>query len=193
MKDNAPDTRTDVILVAATQAFALYGFRKTSMADIAKGAGMSRPALYMHYRNKEDICRSLVDRYYLEAQAAVAQALARPGPPEQVLEAAFVGQGGAMVEALLSSPHGLEMLDSSYLVSADLVQEGEAALTRLYESWLQGEAAQGRITLPGQAAETAEMITASLKGMKSDRPDYQIYQQRRARFAMLIGRGLAAG
>lgn len=193
MKDTAPDPRIDLILNAATHAFATYGFRKTSMADIARGAGMSRPALYMHYRNKEDICRTLIERYYLAACHAVAQALARPGPADQVLLSAFEAQGGEMVKALLTSPHGLELLDSSAAFSADLVGAGEAALSALYADWLVQEHEAGRIELPGSARETADLITAGLKGLKATRPDYEIYCAHRRQLALLIGRGLAAG
>ena len=58
-----PD-RQDAILDAAFHAFATYGYRRTAMDDIARGAGMSRTALYLHYRNKEDIFRSLALRYF---------------------------------------------------------------------------------------------------------------------------------
>ena len=63
MSDVTLDDKQSVILTAAWAAFASYGYRKTSMDDIAKGAGMSRPALYMHFKNKEDILRSLVAKY----------------------------------------------------------------------------------------------------------------------------------
>ena len=44
------DPREGQIIQAAWSCFEQYGFRKTSMADIAKGAGMSRPAVYQYYR-----------------------------------------------------------------------------------------------------------------------------------------------
>ena len=54
MTSVSEDSKTAAILKSAFQAFATYGFKKTSMDDIAKGAGMSRPAVYLHFKNKSD-------------------------------------------------------------------------------------------------------------------------------------------
>ena len=51
-------TETDkkkTIANAAFEVFATHGFRKTSMQLIAEKAGMSRPALYLHFESKEDV------------------------------------------------------------------------------------------------------------------------------------------
>lgn len=47
------------LLEAAKTVFARSGFRRASMADIAAEAGVSRPALYLWFRSKEDVRRSL--------------------------------------------------------------------------------------------------------------------------------------
>jgi len=59
------------------------------MADIAAGAGMSRPALYLHYAGKEDIFNALVRVHFETSETAVERVLAKPGPPAEVLLAAF--------------------------------------------------------------------------------------------------------
>ena len=82
-----PVDRQDAILDAAFGAFATYGYRRTSMDDIARGAGLSRTALYLHYRNKEDIFRSLAARYFDEALRDMTAALHLPG---QTLEQAWL-------------------------------------------------------------------------------------------------------
>ncbi|WP_420860543.1 TetR/AcrR family transcriptional regulator [Algirhabdus cladophorae] len=43
------------ILEAAIGVIARYGIRKTTMADIADTAGVSRQTLYTHYRNKDTV------------------------------------------------------------------------------------------------------------------------------------------
>ena len=51
MNEMGTDHRQTSILLGAWNTFAAYGYKKTSMDDIARAAGMSRPALYLHYRN----------------------------------------------------------------------------------------------------------------------------------------------
>lgn len=190
MKDSDTDSKQAAILSSAWVAFATYGFRKTSMDDIARGAGMSRPALYQHYRNKEDIFRSLAARHYDEAARAVAAALAGEGAVTDQLGAALAAQGGALAEAMLSSPHGLELLDAGSTVAVDIVATGEARLRDIYADWMKREAAAGRMALPADPVAVADTITVALKGLKSAGTDFATYRARVRVLAALIGAGL---
>ena len=44
---------------AAADVFAQYGFKRTTMNDIAVATGISRPALYLMFDNKEHLFREL--------------------------------------------------------------------------------------------------------------------------------------
>lgn len=192
MRDVVEDAKRKAILDAAWRSFAAYGFRKTSMDDIARGAGVSRPALYLHYRNKEDIFRSLAEFYYDDAARQVAQALATPGPVAEVLGRAFDAQGGATLEAMLSSPHGLELLDTGSATASDIAEAGEARLRRIYADWLKTAADAGQVHLPGGAEAAADAITAALKGIKGLGADYPTYKARVHLLAQMVGAGLEA-
>ncbi len=188
------DPRRRAILKAAFDAFCNYGFRRTAMEDIAQGAGMSRAALYLHYRNKEDIFRSLAQFYYDDAEAQVRAVLARGLPLDQTLEQAFAAQAGEIFETLLSSPHGDELLDTKYASSADIARQGEARLIALYADWLQQEAAAGRVTLEaaaGDASALAATMMAALQGLKTPMPTAVDYRAASLRLARLFARALS--
>lgn len=53
-RKNTPSSKV-VILDAAEDLFTASGYRETTIADIAKQAGMSPANLYRHFENKEDI------------------------------------------------------------------------------------------------------------------------------------------
>ncbi len=187
----AQDPRQKTILKAAFEAFSSYGFRRTSMEDIARGAGMSRAALYLHYRNKEDIFRSLTQFYYDDAVAQVQAVFARDLPVGAALEQAFAAQAGQTFEALLSSPHGDELLDTKYAHGADIAQAGEAQLVAVYAGWLRAQSAAGRISLDvaqGDAEALAATMMAALQGLKSPMPTPAAYRAA----AGLLARVLAA-
>ena len=187
--------RLNAILDAAHQTFAAYGFKRTVMDDIARAAGMARTALYLHFRSKEDIFRSLGQYYYDTAAASVSAALSAGHPPAQALAAAFVAQGGEIAQALLSSPHGAEFTDIKTAHSADIMRAGEARLVGIYADWLTAEAAAGRVSLQdfgGDARALAATILAALHGMKAGAADYPAYAASVARLAALFGRALAA-
>ena len=98
--------REDAILDAAFHAFAGYGYRRVTMEDIAAGAGLSRTALYQHFRNKEDIFRSLSERYFGLCLAEMERALLADGAAEDVLRAAFIAKDGKFMDVVLGTPHG---------------------------------------------------------------------------------------
>jgi len=191
MIETLDDPKQAAILKSAFQAFATYGFRKTSMDDIAKGAGMSRPAVYLHYKNKQDIVRKLTQLHYDEKIAAVAQALQAGGTVPQTVDRAVRAQSDGMA-AILASPHGVEMLDATKSMSTDIVEQGEAKLTDLYADWLSQEDAAGRVRLSDSPHEIARTITATLKGIKLTVASAEEFEQRTAQLSALLGAGLAA-
>ncbi|WP_082181822.1 TetR/AcrR family transcriptional regulator [Aestuariivita boseongensis] len=190
MNEETGDSKRQAILQAAWQVFAAYGYRKTSMDDIARAAGMSRPAVYLHFKGKEEIFRSLAQSYFDTACDAVAQALSQDDSVAQSLERAFEAQAGETIAAMLGSAHGRELLDAGETAAPDIAAEGEARLTAIYATWLQRLADQGRVDLAGDATATAATISAAYKGIKTASPDFPSFQQHLRILARSIGQGL---
>src|SRR5260370_32740334 len=64
----------EAILVAATAIFLRYGFKKTSMDDVARAAGVSRQGLYLYFDTKDllfsESLQHLMSRLISAARAA---------------------------------------------------------------------------------------------------------------------------
>ena len=57
----------DLVLIdAAMDLFASYGYRGTSLARIARAAGVTKGALYWHFSDKEDFFLAVLDRVMSE-------------------------------------------------------------------------------------------------------------------------------
>lgn len=69
---DASDSRREAVLEAAIGVFARYGFRKSSMDEVARAAGVSRQGLYLHFADKEELFRTAV-AYKLQAQLTAAR------------------------------------------------------------------------------------------------------------------------
>jgi TetR/AcrR family acrAB operon transcriptional repressor len=63
-KEDALETRT-AIVDAAVRVFSIKGVADTSLADIAKEAGVTRGAIYWHFANKADLLNTLWDQVYM--------------------------------------------------------------------------------------------------------------------------------
>lgn len=180
--------RQEAILDAAFHAFATYGYRRTSMDDIARGAGMSRSALYLHYRNKEDIFRSLTTRYFAQSLRDLQTALNAPGQTtEQALFAGFVAKDGKFMDVVLSTPHGDELLDAGLSITRDLVDLAEAEKARMLALWLTTLPMAGGIGTPDQVART--IITAAM-GLKFPGQTLSGYRLGQRQLASLFARAI---
>ena len=58
-----PDTKEKIFLTAL-RLFARHGYEAVSVSAIAGELGMSKGALYKHYKNKRDIFESIVSRMH---------------------------------------------------------------------------------------------------------------------------------
>jgi AcrR family transcriptional regulator len=65
------ESRQSAVLDAAVGVFARFGYRKTSMDDVARAAGVSRQGLYLSFANKEELFRRALE-HSLSSQLACA-------------------------------------------------------------------------------------------------------------------------
>lgn len=177
MDDLKTDPKRAAILEQAFAAFTTYGYKRTTMDDISRAAGLSRPALYLFYRNKGDIFRACMSVMMAEMRGNVARC--------------FQGEGGtlgkvneALNEAIVrpyrqiaDTPHGAEIFDAKDEFASDLFLEWINAVEDEISAGLEIEEAAGRIDLAG--AGVAPRLLASLlldatEGMKMRMPDMDV-------------------
>ena len=161
--------KSQQILDAALAVFCRYGYRKTSMLDIAQAAGMSRAALYLHFKNKEDVFRAGSARAHATVMAQVAAALAESGPVFTRIETALLAfQQGLMAE-IAASAHGQELFDANMTLAADVTLTARATLAASLAGALEQAEAAGDIALrrvDATAAQVAALLVASMDGIK---------------------------
>jgi AcrR family transcriptional regulator len=191
--DPPEDPKDAAILQSAFVAFARYGLRRTSMADIAKGAGMSRPALYLRYAGKEDIFNAMVRIHFQRSERAVAKVLAVPGAPSQTLLAVMHAIDGDAVEAMMTSPHADEILSSNTPFNQTEVQEAHARITGHIAQWITRGVAAGRMSLEGldmSAEGVAATFMATKFGIKAFAQDFATYRAAQTRVSAIFGKAL---
>ncbi|MDH5511958.1 MAG: TetR family transcriptional regulator [Gammaproteobacteria bacterium] len=72
-KKEALETRNR-ILDTAERVFLKKGVARSSLADVADAAGVTRGAIYWHFKNKADLFEAMMDRVSLPMEAMVARA-----------------------------------------------------------------------------------------------------------------------
>jgi AcrR family transcriptional regulator len=102
--------RRDEILAAAKKVFARNGFHATTIADIAKEAGLAYGSVYWYFDSKDDLFRQLiaVEEYGLRTHVAVA--LAKSGTQFGFAEAPFRASLRATFEFFDANPATAKLL-----------------------------------------------------------------------------------
>jgi AcrR family transcriptional regulator len=81
MPGEGPTPRTDTRVRAqqvALELFAEQGYEKTSLREIAERLGVTKAALYYHFKSKEDIVHSFTDDYFTEFDGLLDWARTQP-------------------------------------------------------------------------------------------------------------------
>ena len=94
------DRRSDV-LVAALRTFSRFGYRKTTMDDVAADAQISRPGLYFLFASKSSLFREAAEHGVELDLSAAERAFTTPGQPaDQRIAAAFDAWAGRYIGPL---------------------------------------------------------------------------------------------
>lgn len=162
------DDRRTSILAAALEMATSYGFRRTSMDDIARAAGISRPTLYQYFSGKDALFTAAIDYTVTQAFAA-GEAAAETAPTASVerLAAYLAAVNLYWYGLLIAGPHGDEFLDTSNKLGRD-----KTAAARRH---LVGEV--NRIAGLAPDDETGQILVAAAEGLKFRAPDAAVLER----------------
>lgn len=181
------------VIEAAFGCFSAYGFKRTNMADIAKAAGMSRPALYLLFEGKRDIGRAMVSEMKNASLQNAAAALAGTNPFAERLRQALHLRETAFLEKIEGSRHGQELFETGMELASDILLDGEQEFSRILQKALRKALKQQEITLkPGTISvpRLAEVIISGAHGQKTGAKTAKILRRRIDDFLGLVLAGL---
>jgi AcrR family transcriptional regulator len=190
----AKDVRRQ-ILEAAEQRFRVYGYRKTTMAEIAEDTRMSAANLYRYFESKEDIAASCAQHCMGERLELLRQEIRAPGAEAGERLERFVL---TMLRYTYEQTHNQrqinELIESIAVERPAILHEkNEAERALIAEILAQGNSS-GEFDVPDIIA-TAQLVHASLAlfSVPVFMPLYPLEElERRARGVVsLLLRGLA--
>jgi AcrR family transcriptional regulator len=164
--------RRETIIEAAWSCFLQHGYAKTSLEDVAKRAGLSRPLIYLQFANKQELfacaIEKIMDRNFVSATRVLDLDIDRKAKLLRIVDVWLLEP----LAHLMSSPQGNELFDQALGV-APTVQSAHNERTRqLLAAVIDDPAA-------------ADVFRLALKGLMTDRPAIETL---RARVAVLAAR-----
>jgi AcrR family transcriptional regulator len=187
--------RRAVILDAALQVFGQYGFRRTSMEDIAREAQIGKGTIYLSFASKDEVFQALSQRLAQQMLAGAEAASRRPATTADKLAAMHAAWFGTYADTIRRSPHAADLLDAKHRLSADLVSRAANRYKRLVRDVLAEAAAARELDLEpaGLTPDTAaELLIASARGLESSTSSPAAYRRHLTTLVRIMIAGLAS-
>jgi AcrR family transcriptional regulator len=155
--------KEDRVLEAATAVFLRYGYRRTTMGDLAAAAGISRPALYLLFCNKERIFDASLRRLFAGLLDRIQAETAVQETPLQKLRIAFELWAVQPFALMQGSPDARDLVNCGFEFAEDAMVQGYTRFEALLASIL--EPLPRAAGTPGPE-QTARVLAASVRGFK---------------------------
>jgi AcrR family transcriptional regulator len=180
----------EAILMAATATFLRYGFKKTSMDDVAQTAGISRQGLYLYFETKDVLFREAL-QYLVSHMISTARSVADDGNlslKDRLLGVFEAVHGSAFQSA--SPQHAFELLRSAQSADGALLVQLDRDLMGIVAALLAKAGAADRWKKAGlTVAELSEQLLMSAKGIKASVDTLAGYRKRmRTAIRIVTGR-----
>jgi AcrR family transcriptional regulator len=160
------DDKKSRILAAARSVFLRYGFKRVNMNDIAEAAGVSRPALYVLFKNKEEIFIEAYMRWIDETIAEIEAAMAQTALAKAKLARAFDIWAVGPFEMTRASPAAEELVECNFPFANVVREQGYAT----FEATIAPVVATLSETLPAASriapARIAHVLVSAVRGFK---------------------------
>jgi AcrR family transcriptional regulator len=181
-------------LDAAMKLFSQYGYRRTSIDDIAREAEIAKGTVYLSFKSKEEIFRALCESLIERTESAVKLARENSGPIDERLVAMLEAKFGLLFETVYRSAHAAELMDSKNRLSADLFTQSGRRYMKVLRDVIEDATRSGELS-PSQmeldADDLAQMLVAAAHGVESNATSPAQYHRRLREIVRVIVGGVA--
>jgi len=181
------------ILQAAIEVFGTYGYKKTSMQDIADALDISRPALYQYYKNKEAVFLALVEHTLKLGEQAAIQGFSHSEDNFECLLHGIKNMEQVLFGPIFLKPNGKELLTLSKKLAPELMTSFEMQLFNKIVFVLEKAVAEQEInlkTLNVEVTDAAKVILQSVDGIKNSSESLEELDQQLNLFLTVFWQGL---
>ena len=157
--DGKESARQAHVLETALTVFVRHGFRKTSIEDIAKAAGISRQGIYLHFKNKDEIFGASIQKALDDRLQAANRILDddRLTLEEKLLKALDEWFGRHVG---LLGPEASDLMVQSERVLGDAVAKSRSSFQKKLEKVILTRSARKTKGTDKRAATIADMLCA---------------------------------
>ena len=153
------------VLENAAEAFTRYGYARTTMADIASRSGMSRPALYLIFRDKQVIFDCVIRDLDVRKLAAIRAKVQKVHNLHGKLTAACMEWGLHPAELAKTHPDATDLFDLRFPAVQQAYANFEAFIIEMIASEVE------RSDIRASPTELARTLVFAMRGLREAASD----------------------
>lgn len=179
------DQNVERMLEAGLTLFSRHGFKRTSMTDIAREAGLARATLYLRFADKRAVFEALARSVIDEALKGAGSVWQEGDDLAANLEAVILAKDLRFFRLLRATPHGAELFDlDAELARTEARRLDEGFMAILQDRAAEAAAAGASFDAFGGIAEFAAFVSVTAAGIKYEtrtEDDYRMAIRRLAK------------
>ena len=172
--------KPNAIVLAGLQLFTRYGYRKTSIDDIARAAQVAKRTVYLHFENKAAVFMAILEYLGNQVRERCAAAELASGTPVHRLTGLLDAYFGMGFDLFSKSEHMPELEETFSKLAqtriGDLNTEYEDRLTRFLRSLQK----TGEIGGPPQGLTVDQIVHILMRAAEGAKHDAKVQGDRKA-------------
>jgi AcrR family transcriptional regulator len=173
-------TKPNAIVLAGLRLFAQYGYRKTSIDDIARAAHVAKRTVYLHFENKAAVFLAILEYIGDQVRQRCATAEGASGTAEDRLAAlldAFFGMG---FEVFGKSEHMPELEETFSKLARSRIADLKAEYRERLAKFLRSLQKTGEIGGPPRGLTAEKIVYILFKAAEGAKDETKVQWDRKA-------------
>ncbi len=164
------DEKAEKVLAAALPVFLRYGYKRTTMGDIADAAKISRPALYLIFPSKEEIFSAVLEQATSNTLKEIHDNISHIDEAEDKLKQAFEIWCVRPFEVMQASPDAKDLLENGHIIAGDVIAKGLADFEKIIAQILK-QLTPAKASAPVPLTQIAKILIGAMMGFKQSAKD----------------------
>lgn len=159
------DEKREAIIEKSMEIFARFGYKKTTMDDIANACHIGKATLYYYFKNKEDVFQSVMDKELEIFQQRITEAISKEETPQNKFRAYIMTKIIRIKEIIINYP----TIKDEYLEQYAFIEQGRRNFTNFEIQTLKDildEGIRKGIFKDTDTKTTAMVLVYAIKGLE---------------------------
>jgi AcrR family transcriptional regulator len=172
--------KPNAIVLAALELFARYGYRKTSIDDIAQAAQVAKRTVYLHFENKAAVFLAILEYLGDQVQQRCAAAKRAAGTAVDRLTGLLDAYFGMGFDLFSKSEHMPELEETFSKLARTKIGDLNSEYEDLLARFLRSLARTGEIGRPPQGLTVEQIVHILTRAAEGAKHDAKVQGDRKA-------------